>query len=500
MNGLEAIVSQENETFLRNAKLPAKNMDELKLMSTEQIAPYTPKQSVVQPRKQDVHAMSQPKTPQSQLQSASSKGKQAIEEIVIQEDSEVSPQKEVKEVKETMVVEAPVVVEEPVAEAQNKELQPKVVVDNAAAAAAAELAKKKSTPTRKCFNRLCLTDANNDSLWATQKVHNNTVCKVCYDAFTKGQYCHYCQQIYLDDETSASSDDKDWIECESCKIWNHMDCETEHGLKSLRILLNKDENYKYYCPNCRTNNKAFKAPLKPAKVAPKNLSQSKASSPLTLAETDSQKTPVHPKPSLEDGLISEEGLKEPTIRKFRIQEVVKADAGVQQTEVRVETLQEDLARKKLDYVFNKHQNSKKKLQGKIVYTPPENFSYIEKLLIQYGKKIQLSDGEIRNDLDLFRDLSLQTAQQISEKRAAARKEEEITVTSNIIPSANLMIKEPANFVKSAGGARNMRLKNKIQQKAAGNVAKPVVDDNDSQDNDDYDQAGGRTLRNRKRLE
>lgn len=223
MNGLEAIVAQENETLLRNAKLPAKNMDELKLMSTEQIAPYTPKQSVVQPSRHDAHVMSQPRTPQSQLQSASSKGRQVIEEIVIQgryrdffcindflEDSDVSPPKEVKEVQQTMVVEAPIVIEKPVVEAQNKDLKPKIIENNV---------EKKLPPSRKCFNRLCLTDANNDSLWAIQKVHNNTVCKVCYDAFTKGQYCHYCQQIYLDDETSASSDDKDWIECESCKIW-----------------------------------------------------------------------------------------------------------------------------------------------------------------------------------------------------------------------------------------------------------------------------------------
>lgn len=256
-------------------------------------------------------------------------------------------------------------------------------------------------------------------------------------------------------------------------------------------MLEKNENYKYYCPNCRPNTKSFRAPIKNAnKIVSKNLSQSKASSPLNLTETDSQKTPVHhSKPNLEDGLISEEGLKEPTIRKFRIQDGLKGETGVQQqTEVRVENLQEDMARKKLDYVFNKHQNSKKKLQGKIVYTPPENFSFIEKLLIGYGKKIQLNEGEIKSDLDLFRELSLQTAQQISEKRAAARKEEEIVLTTtNIVQTASLMIKEPVamtNFVKSSGGPRNMRLKNKIQQKAAGNAAaaKQMVDESDSQGN------------------
>jgi len=72
----------------------------------------------------------------------------------------------------------------------------------------------------KCFNRLCQTDVNNELLWAKQKLNNNVICKNCLNSYNKGNFCYFCQQIYPDEETTtASNDDKEWIECESCKTW-----------------------------------------------------------------------------------------------------------------------------------------------------------------------------------------------------------------------------------------------------------------------------------------
>lgn len=44
------------------------------------------------------------------------------------------------------------------------------------------------------------------------------ICKPCFEAYKANQYCHFCQQIYFDNDSNAN-DDKDWIECEECKHW-----------------------------------------------------------------------------------------------------------------------------------------------------------------------------------------------------------------------------------------------------------------------------------------
>jgi len=48
---------------------------------------------------------------------------------------------------------------------------------------------------------------------------NSAICKTCFDAYKKNQYCFFCYQIFVDQETSASNDGKDWIECDGCNRW-----------------------------------------------------------------------------------------------------------------------------------------------------------------------------------------------------------------------------------------------------------------------------------------
>jgi len=57
------------------------------------------------------------------------------------------------------------------------------------------------------------------SLWAREKVKGSAICKACLDAFNKDQFCYFCHQIYVGDETTTAADDKDWIGCDSCGGW-----------------------------------------------------------------------------------------------------------------------------------------------------------------------------------------------------------------------------------------------------------------------------------------
>jgi len=68
---------------------------------------------------------------------------------------------------------------------------------------------------------LCLTNPNISSLWAREKIKGSFICKTCLDAFNKEQFCYFCQQIYVDDDTTTADDDKDWIGCDSCGGWVH---------------------------------------------------------------------------------------------------------------------------------------------------------------------------------------------------------------------------------------------------------------------------------------
>ena len=81
-----------------------------------------------------------------------------------------------------------------------------------------ELQQKKKR-FRQCYNKLCLTDLNNSTLWSKQKLNKSMICKTCETAYKNKQYCHFCIQIYLNAEVSSIIDDKDWIECEDCKSW-----------------------------------------------------------------------------------------------------------------------------------------------------------------------------------------------------------------------------------------------------------------------------------------
>lgn len=237
-------------------------------------------------------------------------------------------------------------------------------------------------------------------------------------------------------------------------------------------MLAKDLNYKYYCPNCKPKT-IPKSPIRTIKSASRQTSQSKPNSPPQSVEAESIKTPLqHSRPPLEDSLVSTEGLKEPQIRKVRLLEEYKVqstEGSVKQSDSVAETPKDDPVKKKLDMMFNKHQLKKKGLQGKLLISQHETHSAIEKLLGQYGgRKLQLSDLEIRNDLDLFRELSSLNGQ----VKKGVKREDDLNTVSTV---SSLVRESVFTITQSPIPNKNGKVKGKGQR---GGFNKFMAEDND----------------------
>lgn len=105
---------------------------------------------------------------------------------------------------------------------------------------------------KSCENKYC----NNVILNPSKIIHTKILsykpkeiwlCESCYNAFLKNNYCYYCNTIYKDEY----SDNKSWIECDFCHVWQHIQCEEKKGkYKNIEKLINNKE-FKYMCPFCR---------------------------------------------------------------------------------------------------------------------------------------------------------------------------------------------------------------------------------------------------------
>lgn len=111
----------------------------------------------------------------------------------------------------------------------------------------------------RCGNALCSeTHVEDDTKngWTKWELNDDNgyrwLCGPCSTAYQNGQYCLYCEQIYWDASADCSLlDGKDWIECEGCRRWAHVDCEVQLGEeKKIKELL-ATEDYKYHCGPCR---------------------------------------------------------------------------------------------------------------------------------------------------------------------------------------------------------------------------------------------------------
>ncbi|CAD8106923.1 unnamed protein product [Paramecium sonneborni] len=77
------------------------------------------------------------------------------------------------------------------------------------------------------------------------------LCNRCLNNLNLNNYCEYCIQIY-DPTLKYEIDDKQWIMCEKCGRWNHVECEQTLGKQNLHQI---SQQTKYRCSQCQKKNK-----------------------------------------------------------------------------------------------------------------------------------------------------------------------------------------------------------------------------------------------------
>ena len=109
-----------------------------------------------------------------------------------------------------------------------------------------------SKTTNKCSNNYCIKVGVPHAEQNKRPIIGKEMwlCEDCIRAFDNEQFCEFCGQIYLADE-SANLDGKEWAQCEGtekCSRWGHVDCIAEKYGKSREIVTAPD--FKYECGNC----------------------------------------------------------------------------------------------------------------------------------------------------------------------------------------------------------------------------------------------------------
>lgn len=81
--------------------------------------------------------------------------------------------------------------------------------------------------------------------------HKEWLCYICTKAYDKGQFCEFCDQIYLDVQNEAALDGKEWAQCEAfknCHSWAHVDClAKKFGTTREMVVV---DSFKYKCGRC----------------------------------------------------------------------------------------------------------------------------------------------------------------------------------------------------------------------------------------------------------
>ena len=77
------------------------------------------------------------------------------------------------------------------------------------------------------------------------KIQDKNLCKNCFEAVEKGDFCFYCNSIYRD----GLNDTLKWVQCDYCSGWEHFDCELQKGKKYANVQELNDEKH-YMCPIC----------------------------------------------------------------------------------------------------------------------------------------------------------------------------------------------------------------------------------------------------------
>ena len=119
---------------------------------------------------------------------------------------------------------------------------------------------------KKCDNKTCAYLADNPhKLFQAKFFYSSSykpktlwLCEKCYKAYTLENYCYYCHIIYREYEHGTQYyDRKQWIQCDFCYKWHHMQCEEKKGKYENIEELSMNNNFKYMCPFCRKEHESI---------------------------------------------------------------------------------------------------------------------------------------------------------------------------------------------------------------------------------------------------
>mmetsp|Transcript_20538 Transcript_20538/g.17938 ORF Transcript_20538/g.17938 Transcript_20538/m.17938 type:complete len:158 (+) Transcript_20538:1251-1724(+) len=131
-----------------------------------------------------------------------------------------------------------------------------------------------------------------------------------------------------------SNDDKEWVGCEKCDRWVHLDCEANNTDRDIRNLV-KDDSFKFICRDCRSP--------KGGKVAAKRAGKALAQTENVLDAIAEMGAPYqkptsyrrgqqvapkarnHPKPLTNDKFLYDDGIEEYITKKTKQDEYGEFD-------------------------------------------------------------------------------------------------------------------------------------------------------------------------------
>ncbi|CAD8064068.1 unnamed protein product [Paramecium sonneborni] len=96
---------------------------------------------------------------------------------------------------------------------------------------------------QKCHNSKC--NNRGDRKTKSKKGETLQFCEKCLRMYNRGNFCDFCEQVYSNG--SYDQDEQEWIQCDECEKWNHLNCEAKYRNQNIK---EETENKVYYCLNC----------------------------------------------------------------------------------------------------------------------------------------------------------------------------------------------------------------------------------------------------------
>lgn len=85
----------------------------------------------------------------------------------------------------------------------------------------------------------------------------NALCQECIAAKSNNQFCEYCGIIYKENKVdNAWVDGQDWVQCDECNRWNHVECAV--GALGISREELDCEDIEYYCKACKEKRIRYK--------------------------------------------------------------------------------------------------------------------------------------------------------------------------------------------------------------------------------------------------